>query len=168
MRLDQNLGVTAADLVNGLSKDELADLLYALGDERFSRQISKAILEKRKKKKFETTQELVETIESVKRPEGKIHPATKTFQALRIAVNDELGTLERILPTAVDLLNKGGQIAVISFHSGEDRIVKNIFKCLAQKNKIEILTKKPVQARFEEIRENPRSRSARLRVAKRR
>jgi len=168
MRLDKNYSVTAADLVNGLSRDELADLIYSLGDEGYSRQIAKEIVETRRKKKFETTLELAEAVLRVKRQTGKIHPATRVFQALRIGVNDELVTLEKTLPKAVGLLNKNGRIAVISFHSGEDRIVKNIFKTLRSDGKIEIINKKPIMAQINETRENPRSRSAKLRVVKRR
>lgn len=168
MRLDKNYSVTAADLINGLSRDELANLIYSLGDEGYSRQIAKEIVETRHKKKFETTFELAQAVSRVKRLTGKINPATKTFQALRIAVNDELTTLEKTLPMAVDLLAKNGRIAVISFHSGEDRIVKNIFKTLHRENKIEIINKKPITAQINEVQENPRSRSAKLRVVKRR
>lgn len=168
MRLNQSVGVTAADLVNGLTASELADMFYALSDERFSRQIAKAIVEARRKKKFETTGELVRVVMAVKRPVGKIHPATKVFQALRICVNDELGVLDRVLPQAIDFLKSSGRIAVISFHSGEDRIVKNIFRNQTREKKLDLLNKKPVQASEEEIKKNPRSRSARLRVAKRR
>jgi len=168
MRLNIGFGATAADLVNGLSQSELADMFYTLSDERMSRQIAKAIVEARRQNKFEKTGELVSVIRSVKRPEGKVHPATKVFQALRIAVNDELGAIEEVLPNALGLLNKNGRIAVISFHSGEDRIVKNIFKQLAKEEKVEILTKKPIVAQDEERKDNPRSRSAKLRVAKRR
>ncbi len=168
MRLDKNLSVTAADLVNGMSRDELADLFYTLADEGYSRQIAKEIVETRHKKKFETTFELAQTVARVKRQTGKIHPATKVFQALRIAVNNELEILKKTLPKAIDLLNKNGRIAVISFHSGEDRIVKNIFKTLAKEKKIDILTKKPIVAQEIEIKENPRSRSAKFRVVKRR
>lgn len=167
MRLDKNFGVRAADLVNGLSRDELSNLFYSLADEGYSRQIAKAIVEARRKKKFSTTFELASVVSEVKHQFGKIHPATKVFQALRIAVNDELKTLEETLPKAVDLLNKNGRIVVISFHSGEDRIVKNIFKTLAKEKKIDILTKKPIVAQEIETKENPRSRSAKLRVVKR-
>jgi len=165
MRLSQKTSISASDLVGGLSAKELADLIYTLGDESMSRQIANAIVEARRKKRIETTGELTAVIESVVPRRAKINPSTKTFQALRIAVNDELNILQKTLPIAVDHLNKNGRIAVISFHSGEDRIVKNIFKRLKQDQKIEILTKKPLVATEDEIRENPRSRSAKLRVA---
>lgn len=165
MRLSKQTSIRASDLVGGLSAKELADLIYTLGDESMSRQIANAIVEARRKKRIETTGELTAIIESVVPKRAKINPSTKTFQALRIAVNNELDILQKTLPIAVDHLNKNGRIAVISFHSGEDRIVKNIFKHLKQDQKIEILTKKPLVATEDEIKENPRSRSAKLRVA---
>lgn len=165
MRLSET-GPTAADLVNGLSRDELANLIYTLSDEGMSRQIAKAIVESRRTGKIKTTFELAEIVSAVKRTKGKIHPATKTFQALRIAVNDELGALKKVLAEAIERLNKGGRIVIISFHSGEDRIVKNAFKNFVKESAVEILTKKPVLPTFGETKENPRSRSARFRSAR--
>lgn len=166
MRLDQRGLVRARDLVNALSEKELADLFYTLSDETRSRQIAKAIVDARRGKKIETTDQLSQIISAaVKSRKGKINPSTKVFQALRIAVNDELSALEEVLPKAINRLNSGGRIAVISFHSGEDRIVKNIFKKLANESVINLINKKPITASRDEIVKNPRSRSAKLRIA---
>lgn len=167
MRMSTSSGVSAADLINGLSQKELADLFFSLSQERFSRQIAKAIVEERKKERILTTSRLVSVIESVKRREGKIHPATKVFQALRIAVNDELNVLEQFLDKLPSILKNEGIATIISFHSGEDRIVKNKFKELKNQNFGEILTKKPITASEDEQRLNPRSRSAKLRAIRR-
>lgn len=167
MRLDGDIGPSAKDLVNGLSEKELADLFYNLAEEYKSRQIAKAIVERRRKNKIETTKELAEIIEKTVARKGKIHPATKVFQALRIAVNDELNNIEVGIDQAVSILKKGGRILIITFHSGEDRIVKNKFKALAKEGMLEIITKKPVVPSREEIAENPPSRSAKIRVARR-
>jgi 16S rRNA (cytosine1402-N4)-methyltransferase len=168
MRLNQMNTTRASDLVNQLHDRELADLLYRLGDERNSRRIAKAIVEARRVEKIETTGQLVQIIEKAQRHRDKIHPATRTFQALRIAVNDELNALSEALPQAIDLLKPSGRIVVISFHSGEDRLTKNIFKKFAQDKIIEILTKKPLCPSEAEVMANPRSRSAKLRAAKKR
>ncbi len=165
MRLDRSNGTPASELVNYMSEKELADLIYKYSDEYLSRRIAKAIVDYRRHKKIESALELSEVINKAIKKKGKINPATKTFQALRIAVNNELETLSEVLPEAVDCLEDGGRIAVISFHSLEDRIVKQTFKNLQQSGKIKILTKKPLVAKYSEIRENPRSRSAKLRVA---
>jgi len=166
MRLSKDSLVTARDLINGLSEKELADLFFRLSDERRSRQIAKAIVQARRQKKITTTSQLSDIIASANKSfGGKINPSTRVFQALRIAVNDEFGAIEEALPKAIDLLNTGGKLAVISFHSGEDRIVKNIFKKYAGKLQIKLLNKKPIVPTLEEIRSNPRSRSAKLRVA---
>lgn len=167
MRMSTSSGVSAADLINGLSQKELADLFFSLSQERFSRQIAKAIVEERKKERILTTSRLVSVIESVKRREGKIHPATKVFQALRIAVNDELNVLEQFLDKLPSILKNEGIAAIISFHSGEDRIVKNKFKELKSQSYGEILTKKPITASEDEQQLNPRSRSAKLRAFRR-
>lgn len=172
MRLDDRLEKTAGDLVNGLGEKELADVIYKFGEERKSRAIARAIVAARKKKKLEGTRELVAVIcaglhvrELARR--SKIHPATRTFQALRIAVNDELGSLERLLAMGPRLLKAGGRIAVISFHSLEDRIVKYDFRENKAAGNYEIITRKPLVADEEERRRNVRSRSAKLRVAER-
>jgi len=171
MRLDDRLETTAADLVNNLKQDDLANLIYRYGEERKSRRIARAIVETRRKKRLENTTELVDIVYRALGIRGRggkyrIHPATRTFQALRIAVNDELGQLENLLEKAPGLLEKGGKIAVISFHSLEDRLVKNNFRENKKVGQYEILTRKPVVADEKERRENPRSRSAKLRVAK--
>jgi len=167
MRMGEG-GKTAADLVNGLSAEELADIIYRFGDERYSRRIAQAIVRARRQEKIETTGQL-EGIVFRAFPKGasrqKIHPATRTFQALRIAVNDELAALEEGIVKAIDLIGSGARICVISFHSLEDRIVKNVFRESAKTGILKIITKKPVEASEEEIRVNPRSRSAKLRVA---
>lgn len=167
MRMDTDLGVTAGDLIHILTKGELFDLFTRLGEERFSRKIVENIIRARTIKRIETTGELAEIIrKSV--PVGKkgIHPATKVFQALRIAVNDELHSLQEALPKAVTLLAPGGRLAVISFHSLEDRIVKHTFLDLADKGIGEVVTKKPLVPGEEELRVNARARSAKLRVFK--
>lgn len=163
MRMDPNLEKTAADLINELSEKELAQIFYEYGEEFRSRAAAKEVVIARKKKRIETTFELVNILEKVLR-KGKIHFATKVFQALRIAVNDELGELKRGLQKGFEALSFGGRIAVISFHSLEDRIVKWFFR---EEKGLKIITKKPIEASREEARKNPRSRSAKLRVAER-
>lgn len=180
MRFDSRQPTTAADLVNGLPVDELADLIYAYGEERHSRRIARAIVEARP---IEGTAALAEIVKrATPRSSERIHPATRTFQALRIAVNDELGTLERTLPQAVSLLRPGGRLAVISFHSLEDRIVKNFMRdeardcicppeipvCVCDHHaSLRIVTRRPLTAGPDEIKDNPRARSAKLRIAER-
>ncbi len=159
--------VTAEDIVNHWAEDSIADILFGFGDEKHSRRISKAIIDARKVKPLKTTSELVEVISKAVPPSyrfGKIHPATRTFQALRIAVNRELETLEEVLEEGWKILNKEGRIAVISFHSLEDRIVKQFFRKLAEEEGAQILTKRPIIATKDEISMNPRSRSAKLRI----
>lgn len=154
--------LTAKEILNVWSREELEKILREYGEERFAKRIAEAIAERRKLKKIETTKELVDVIlETV--PRMKIHPATKTFQALRIAVNDELDALKKGLEHGFEMLNAEGRMAVISFHSLEDRIVKNFFRQKKQENQGQILTKKPIRPSIEEIRRNPRSRSAKLR-----
>lgn len=164
MRFDPTRGQTAAELVNTLEEVELADLLYHYGEERRSRAIARRIVERRGQAPIERTGELARLIESVihGRP-GGIHPATRTFQALRIAVNDELTSLEVALPAAVKLLRPGGRLAVISFHSLEDRLVKHAFRRFAQEGWT-VATPRPLRPSADEVRTNPRARSARLRV----
>jgi 16S rRNA (cytosine1402-N4)-methyltransferase len=175
-------GKTASDILNGYKEADLARIFKEYGEERFSRQIAKEIVNYRGKEKISKTNQLVEIIESVykNKPRPKINVATKVFQALRIEVNEELNNLKQVLPVALKLLETGGRIAVISFHSLEDRIVKDFFKqeakdCLCppnvpvcvcnHKTSIKILTKKVIIASEQEIKNNPRSRSAKLRVA---
>lgn len=164
MRMDQRQELTAADLVNIWEETKLANLIYAYGEERLSRQIARRIVARRP---FTTTTELAETIfHAVPRSYryGRIHPATRTFQALRIAVNRELEVLETFLAQVPDWLKPGGRLAVISFHSLEDRIVKHRLK---ESPMLQVLTKKPIVAAEEEVENNVRSRSAKLRIAER-
>jgi len=168
MRLSREQEISAYEIVNSYSERELADLIYNLADEYKSRRIAKCIVEARRAKRIESAQGLSEIITKCIGKNSKINPATKTFQALRIAVNDEFRALTDFLQQAVLALRPGGRLVVISFHSGEDRIVKNIFKQLAKDEYIEILTKKPIIAQQAEIKENPRSRSAKLRAVIRR
>ena len=166
MRLDNTLGVTAADLVNSLGERELSKLIRELSDERLANKFASAIVKFRSLKKFQTTKELANLLKSVSPPgyeNGRIHPATRTFQALRIAVNDELNNLKLSLPRAARLLLPGGLIAVISFHSLEDKLVKQ-FGLGAQPFKLVALTSKPIEVSESEVLENVHSRSAKLRV----
>ncbi len=170
MRLDDRLKTTAADLVNGLSQTELADVIYEFGQDRASRKIARFIVQQRSQKKFTTTTELAMLICRAMRQSphpGRIHPATRTFQALRIAVNRELESLDKLLAEAPARLKRGGFIAIISFHSLEDGRVKRNFRQNKADGFYDILTKKPIAATPEEIARNPRSRSAKLRIAKR-
>ena len=162
MRMDPEARLTAEEVVNRYSESELARIIFEYGEERRSRQVAKAIVEARRKRRIRTTGELVEIIKP-HATKGKLHPATLTFQALRIVVNDELGQLERGLKGAIEKLCSGGRIAVISFHSLEDRIVKNVLR--DAKEKVKVLTKKPIGPSAEEMKKNPRSRSSKLRAA---
>ncbi|OGG47828.1 16S rRNA (cytosine(1402)-N(4))-methyltransferase [Candidatus Kaiserbacteria bacterium RIFCSPHIGHO2_02_FULL_50_9] len=154
----------AAEIVNSMSERELADMLWTYGQERASRKIAKAIVAARAKQRILTTEELVSVIERVAPRRGRIHPATKTFQALRIFVNDELENLKLGLGEARKALRAGGRIAVISFHSLEDKIVKEIFKTWQEEGGGAVITKKPIIPTREEAQRNPRSRSAKLRI----
>jgi 16S rRNA (cytosine1402-N4)-methyltransferase len=173
MRLDPTQGETAAELVNELPENELADVIFRYGEERGSRRIARFVAEARRKHLIATTGELAELVtRALGGRRGKIHPATRTFQALRIAVNRELESLEAALPQAVDLLASGGRLAVISFHSLEDRIVKLFFRAESGyggtgHGRLAIVTKKPIEATEDEARSNPRARSAKLRIAER-
>jgi 16S rRNA (cytosine1402-N4)-methyltransferase len=164
MRMDPDGSMTAEKLVNELPEKELARIFFEYGEERRSRQVAKAIVEARRKKRIRTTGELVAIVKPVT-IWGKLHPATLVFQALRIVVNDELGQLKRGLDAAIARVRPGGRIAAISFHSLEDRIVKNVLR--DAKSKLTILTKKPLGPTEEEKKKNPRSRSAKLRAAER-
>lgn len=168
MRLDPTRGEPAAALVNRLPEKELADLIYHYGEERHSRRVARRLVEARQKEPIATTTQLAELVRrAVPRTRGHgIDPATRTFQALRIAVNDELGALERFLQAVPDCLKPGGRVAVISFHSLEDRLVKQTFRRCPELFKE--LTRKPRQAGAAEVQENPRARSAKLRVAEKR
>jgi 16S rRNA (cytosine1402-N4)-methyltransferase len=180
MRFDPRAELTAAEIVNTWPLEELADIIYRYGEERYSRRIAQAIGAARP---LRTTRELAEVISKAvgRQREARIHPATRTFQALRLAVNEELEALEMVLPIAVSLLKPGGRLAVISFHSLEDRIVKNFFRLHARGPAddpsqpvpvsaqfvptLKEITRKPVTASAAEIARNPRARSAKLRVA---
>ena len=165
MRMDKSLAVTAGDLVNGLTKSELYELFTKFGEERFARRIAAHLVEARRVKKIETTDELAQIIKKALPFSKKgIHPATKAFQALRIAVNDELNSLAETLPKAIALLGSGGRLAIITFHSLEDRIVKNEFIRSEEKGRGMIIIKKPIVPTEEEIERNSRSRSSKLRV----
>jgi 16S rRNA (cytosine1402-N4)-methyltransferase len=172
MRMDQGAGETAADLVNSREEQELADIIFQYGEERYSRRIARAIVRERNRGPIQTTGVLASLVAGAVPPayrHGRIHCATRTFQALRIAVNRELERLEPSLRDAVDVLAPRGRICVISFHSLEDRIVKHTFRSLAQgpAARLALLTKKPILSSEQECRENPRARSAKLRVAER-
>jgi 16S rRNA (cytosine(1402)-N(4))-methyltransferase len=160
-------GKTAADAVNTLSEEALANVIYEFGEERFSRAIAKGIVRARSKKPIVSTAELSAIIlDSTPRSyhHGRIHPATRTFQALRIYINDEYGALTDGITSAIARTNPGGRIAVLTFHSAEDRIVKNLFRDAAAKGQGTIITKKPIAPSYEEVRANPRARSAKLRI----
>lgn len=178
MRFDRRNPRTAADLVNNLSQEELAKILSLYGEERFAKQIARAIVASRP---IQTTTQLADVvIRVIGRQSGGIHPATRTFQALRIAVNRELQALEQFLPQATAALNVSGRLAIISFHSLEDRLVKTYFQtesrnCLCppkqpictcgHRARLKVITPKPIRPTAEEVASNPRARSARLRVA---
>ncbi|QHO63536.1 16S rRNA (cytosine(1402)-N(4))-methyltransferase RsmH [Candidatus Chazhemtobacterium aquaticus] len=164
MRMDPDLGVTAADLLMALSQKELTRLLLELGDETFAAKIARRIVKVRQRTPIVTTTQLADLVARIK-PHGKIHPATKTFQALRMAVNQERYSLTQALPQALRLLKKQGRLVIISFHSGEDRLVKHFLKEQAESNNLEILTSKPVKPTVLEINQNHKARSAKLRAA---
>ncbi|HKY74331.1 MAG TPA: 16S rRNA (cytosine(1402)-N(4))-methyltransferase RsmH [Patescibacteria group bacterium] len=169
MRMDRRLGVKARDLVNALGRKELYDLLTTYAQEFRARSIVESLLRSRIEKPIETTKELADIVEKAvggrkTGKEGHLHPATKTFMALRMAVNDELGSIERALPTALDTVADGGRIVTISFHEGEDRLVKHAMQGWEKQGLGMQITKKPLEASEEEKQKNPRSRSAKLRV----
>ncbi len=173
MRADPELKVTAADLVNGLGEKELTKLFEKYGEEKYARAVAGAIIRSRWDKPIRNSMELADIVEQVVREPRKTHPATKVFQALRIAVNDELNNLQSSLPQAFGLLEPassagrpGGRLVVISFHSLEDRIVKNFARGIGEDGG-RILTKKPLTPTEEEVKENPRARSAKLRAIER-
>lgn len=159
--------ITAHDILNTWSEETLADILYGFGEERCSRKIAKAIVLARKEKEIKTTFDLVEIIERTvgKNYKGKkIHPATKTFQALRIATNSEFTNIENVIEKGFERLSNGGRFSIITFHSLEDRIVKHLFRNLQKEGFAKIINKKPIIPSNEEIRSNSRSRSAKLRL----
>ncbi|MGH7216887.1 MAG: 16S rRNA (cytosine(1402)-N(4))-methyltransferase RsmH [Nitrospiraceae bacterium] len=172
MRMDQSMSGTAADLVNRWPEAQLADAIFQFGEERFSRRIARAIVRTREHRPLATTKELVSVIEGAvpaNYRHGRLHCATRTFQAIRIAVNQELDSLEPALRDAADVLSPGGRLCVISFHSLEDRIVKRTLRALSGMDDpaLVVLTKKPQIPTREESDRNPRSRSAKLRAAQR-
>lgn len=163
-------GATAADLINTLPEDELADILFTYGEERFSRAIARAIVAARKEGHILTTRALATLVEDATPAwyrARRIHPATKTFQALRIAVNDELGAVREGIAAALTHLSEGGRLAVITFHSIEDRIVKSLLRDAAHQGLGVLISKKPLVPQEEELERNPRARSAKLRVFER-
>ncbi len=158
---------TACDIVNDWDEDNIQSILKGYGEERFSGRIARAIVEARAVRRIETTFELVEIIKNVVPSfykNGRLHPATRTFQALRIAVNDEFQTLESFIKNAISVLNPNGRLAIITFHSLEDRIVKHLFRNYAHDQIGYVLTKKPISPSRDELLENPRARSAKLRI----
>ena len=172
MRMDQSIGLTATEVVNTSSESVLADIIYQFGEERYARRIARAIVQERQHCRIETTGALAAIVaRSVPASyrHGRIHCATRTFQAIRIAVNQELESIEPSLRDATDVLSEGGRICAISFHSLEDRMVKHTFRSLAQGHhaQLSLCTKKPLIPSREECERNPRSRSAKLRVAER-
>lgn len=173
MRMDRTSELTAATLVNTLREEELATVIQRYGEERWARRIARAIVRARRRSPLRTTQELAALVTQVIPPSARpprIHPATRTFQALRIAVNQELATLEITLQTALTCLSAGGRLCVIAYHSLEDRIVKRTFRAAEASDSsppVRVLTRKPVTPSAAERRQNPRARSAKLRVAER-
>lgn len=170
MRMGKDQGLTAYDLVNETEETELANLIFEFGEERLSRRIASAIVHSRKSAPIETTAQLADIVSGAfptAARRGRIHPATRTFQALRIVVNDELGELKTFLADAPALLNSGGRVLVISYHSLEDRMVKQTFVGLGKTDAFNRITKKTVKASEEEIKNNRRARSAHLRVLER-
>lgn len=184
MRMDRSQGITAADIVNEWSEQEISRVLRDFGEENWAVQIARVISDRRKKQRIETTGQLVDIIDAaipkkIRQQGDGAHPARRTFQALRIAVNDELAPLEQAIRDIADLLEPGGRLCIIAFHSLEDRVVKNTFKSLAdpctcpknfpvcvcgKKPTVKVITRKPITASEEELKENPRARSATLRI----
>lgn len=165
MRMDQSQARTAADLLNRASEDELTRILRDFGDEPRAAKLARSFVERRAQRPWRSTGDLRTHVERVlRRRGGKIHPATRVFQALRMAVNAELELLENALPAALQLLAPGGRLVVISFHSGEDRLVKQAFREFADAGRAELLTRKPLRPSLVEQRRNARSRSARVRA----
>ena len=170
MRMDPAQALTAKEIVNTYPKNRLQELLWKYGEERFAKRIAERVVDTRSKRRIETTKELESIIYQAVPAfyrHGRIHPATRSFQALRIAVNDEVKALQELLAQAVALLASHGRLVIISFHSLEDREVKTAFKRFSEEKKGRILTKKPVTPSQREIDENPRSRSAKLRAFER-
>ena len=169
MRMDPDLEQSATDIINKWPAEELADLIYEFGEERLSRRYARAIVAARQEEPIVRTQQLADIIRKATPMRGhkRIHPATRTFQALRIAVNQELADLDAFLEKFLRFLKPNGRIAILAYHSLEDRRVKRAFRTAAQQGELDILTKRPQTPSDEEIQENPRSRSAKLRIAQR-
>ena len=165
MRMDRMQLLTAWDVANTYTEKDIANILYEYADERLSRRIARAIVYNRKKKTIDTCKELADIVYSVCGRRGRIHPATRTFQALRIAVNDELNEFRQGLKNAFQLLHSNGRVCVISYHSKEDRIVKHFLREMARNKSCNLITKKPVTPTSDETRMNPAARSAKMRVA---
>lgn len=165
MRMDRSQSLSAWEVVNKYSERELERILREFGEERLSKKIAKAIVGHRTKKSINTCSELAKIVESIYRRRGKIHPATRTFQAIRIEVNQELAQLRAGLDASLRLLKKGGRLCVISYHSLEDRVVKQFIVNNSKKGLLKIITKKPIVPTYDEIKINPSSRSAKLRAA---
>ncbi|MDP3049367.1 MAG: 16S rRNA (cytosine(1402)-N(4))-methyltransferase RsmH [Thermodesulfovibrionales bacterium] len=165
MRMDREQEITAAHIVNKYPEKEISRILWEYGEEKLSRKIARAVIDYRGKKKIDTCAELSDIVYRVYKKRGKHYPATKTFQALRIAVNDELNELRKGLNEAPGILKSGGRLCVISYHSLEDRIVKNFIRDEQRQGVLRILTKKPIAPSDEEVRFNPSARSAKLRGA---
>jgi len=165
MRMDKDQDLSAWDVVNRYSEKELGRILREFGEERLSRKISGAIVRERRRRPIETCSELSEIVERVYGRRGRFHPATKTFQALRIWVNKELDELQKGLVCSVKILKRGGRLCVISYHSLEDRIVKHFIVRGSKEESLKVITRKPMTPGSEEIRSNPSSRSAKLRAA---
>lgn len=170
MRFDATKGLTAADIINTYPFEKLLFIFKTYGEEKYSYRIAKKIVRHRKRERFATTSQLADFIRGVvsqrgKYPYHRVNPAVRIFQALRIAANREIGVLEKGLAAAIKIISAGGRIAVISFHSIEDRVVKNLFRDAKKEGMLKILTKKPIQPNEEELQRNRRSRSAKLRVA---
>lgn len=170
MRMDRESQISAYDLVNNLTEEEISGLLWSFGQERWHNRIARFLVKEREKHPIATTRELSDIVARAvpyKYQHYRIHPATRTFQAMRIAVNREIEALETAMRKALGLLNKKGRICVISFHSLEDRVVKLAFRKAAQEEKIKLIVPKPIGPQEAEIRDNPSSRSAKMRVAER-
>lgn len=167
MRMDKSQLLTAWDVVNKYSEEKLEKILKEYADEPLAKKIVRQIVLKRKKSPINTCSELAKLVSDVYKGRGKIHPATKTFQAIRMEVNKEIEELNKGLQSAIEVLNSGGRLCVISYHSVEDRLVKNFMKDRFKEGILKVLTKKPIRPSFEEIKNNPSARSAKLRVGER-
>lgn len=167
MRMDRSQALKAEDIVNAYPEDELERIFREYGEERLSAKIAKAIVNIRKKKRILTCAEMADIVAGVYRRRGRYHPATRTFQALRIAVNDEINEIHKGLSSSISILRSGGRLCAISYHSLEDRAVKNFLRNAEREGLLRIITKKPLSPCYEEIMSNPSARSAKLRGAER-